>query len=51
MEVLSKLFSACVDLMQLEFTVYGFTLSWWDVFIWSALAGVAGWLIVRFFYD
>lgn len=51
MEDLKALFDACVELMQVPFTIYGFTLSWWDIWIWSMIAGLILWFIVRFLYE
>lgn len=51
MEDVKLLFQKCWELMQVEITVYDFTFSWWDVFIWSMLAAVIGWLVVRFMYE
>lgn len=32
--------SATLTVFQTEFTLFGFTLSYWDVFLWSAIAGI-----------
>lgn len=31
--------SCCLELLQKQMTIYGFTFSWWDIFIYAALAG------------
>lgn len=49
MEELSAIFSLCVALMKLPFTIWGFTLNLWDILIWSIVAGIILYLIVRFF--
>lgn len=51
MEDLALLFTKTLEVMQIPFTIYGFTLSWWDIFIWSSLAAVVGYFIWRFLYD
>jgi hypothetical protein len=40
METLQALFSATLSIFQVPITIWGFTFSWWDVFIWSAVAGL-----------
>ncbi len=36
----SDFMSATLAVFQTEFTLFGFTLSYWDVFLWSAIAGI-----------
>lgn len=48
MNDLAAILSAAVDLMRLPFTLYGFTFSFWDIMIWSAVAGIVVFLIWRF---
>lgn len=36
MEVFGATLLTALNLMRMEFTVYGITLSYWEVFIWSA---------------
>lgn len=48
MEDLAAVFQHSASIMQIEFTIYGFTLSFWDILIWSTAALIIGWLIVRF---
>ena len=33
-------FSAVLGLFRHKFTLYGFTISYWDVLIWSLVAGI-----------
>lgn len=49
MEDLKLFFQGVMTVMQTEMTLYGLTFSWWDIFIWSALALVVGSLLWRFF--
>lgn len=51
MEVLNTLFAAAYELMDTPMTLFGFTFSYWDVYLWSILAIIIGALIVRFLID
>jgi len=39
------------DLMGLEFTIYGFTMSFREVFLWSGAAGLLMYFIGRLFNE
>ena len=41
-------FEKAFSLFQIEFVIYGFPLSVWDIFIWTALVGIVGAVIWRF---
>lgn len=45
----AALFRMTYNVMQTPMTIYDFTFSWWDVFMWSALAGVAAFFLGRYF--
>ena len=45
----AAMIQAVVQLMQMPFTLWGFTLNFWDIMIWSLIAGIIIYLIVRFF--
>lgn len=47
MEDLKFLIEAIVDLMKFEFTIWGFTLSFWGIMLWSMVAYIVIWLIVE----
>ena len=49
MEDLKAIFDALIDLMKMPFTIHGFTLSLWGVFIWTIVAGLVIWAIVKIF--
>ena len=49
MEDLQALISSVFGLFQIEFTVYGFTLSFWQVLCFSVVAGVVAWIIGEVF--
>ncbi|MCQ4807542.1 hypothetical protein NE626_12030 [Intestinimonas massiliensis] len=51
MEELAAVIALCVNILKMPFTIWGFTLNLWDILIWSLIAGIILWLIVRFFYD
>lgn len=40
MEDMKSVISATLAVFKVEFTIFGFTLSMWDVFLWSIVAGV-----------
>lgn len=48
MEDLAATLNAAAEIMRLPFTIYGFTLSFWDIMIWSVVAGIIVFLIWRF---
>lgn len=43
--------SATVQLFSIEFTIYGFTFSFWEVFLFSIAASVAAWFLGKLFLD
>jgi len=51
MEDLQAFLLAPVKIMQVPFTIWGFTLNYWDIFIYSLLFTVVLVLIVRYFND
>lgn len=51
METLQAWFSAVLAVFQVEFTLYGFTFSLWDVFLWSLVAGLVFAFIGGIFND
>ena len=38
-----------VDVMKYSFTIWGYTLSFWEILLWSLGASLVIWLIVGFF--
>lgn len=40
MSDIATLFSYILQLFQIEFTLYGFTFSLWEVFVFSVVAGL-----------
>ena len=40
MEDLAALMTICVDLMKIPFTIWGFTLSWWEILLYSLIASI-----------
>lgn len=40
METLQAWLSAVLGIFRVPFTLYGFTFSFWDVFLWSLVASV-----------
>lgn len=49
MKDVATIFSSVVDLMKTEFTIYGVTLSFWQIFILSILIGFAGSALYKLF--
>ena len=47
MEDLKIVLQAVVDIMKFEFTIWGFTLSFWQIMIWSMIAVVVLWLVLE----
>lgn len=50
METFGALINACVELMKIPFTIWGFTLSMWQITISVLLGGVIIGLIGGFFF-
>ena len=40
MEYIARYFGIIFDFFQRDFTIFGFTLSFWDVLIWTSLAAL-----------
>ena len=45
MDDLKLVLDAVVSIMKIEFTVWGFTLSYWQIMLWSMIAGIVLWLV------
>lgn len=43
--------SATLQLFSMEFTIYGFTFSLWEVFLFDIVAGIVAWILCRIFLD
>ena len=48
---LSALLSWIVDLFSVEFTIYGFTFSMWQVFLFDIVAAIVAWFIGKLLLD
>lgn len=51
MEDFKAVIQATVQIMQQPFTIWGFTLNFWDIMIWSLIAVIILVVIVRFFNE
>ena len=51
MGALSSALSGAYRLLSTDMNLFGFTFSYWDVFIWSLLVTAVGCLIVRFLWN
>ena len=49
MEHLKWLFVAVIEVFKTPFTLYGFTFSFWQIFVWTLVAGLVLYLIWGFF--
>ena len=50
MEDFAALLSVTYQIFALEFTLYGFTFSLWQVFAFSAVAGIVGRILAEVFF-
>lgn len=50
MDIFSAVLSGAYEVLSIDMTLFGFTFSYWDVFIWSLLVVIIGSLIVRFLW-
>jgi len=51
METLLTVLTAAKNLMETPLTIYGFTLNFWGILIWSIVAGIVIWFIFRLIGD
>lgn len=51
MELIGALITSTIDVFKTEFTVFGFTLSWWQIFLFSCFTSIVAWILWRFFID
>ena len=51
MESFLTYFSGILDLFKMSFTVYGFTFSFWDIFLFTTAASIVLRFIGRVMYD
>ena len=49
MDDFAAMISSVVRIMQQPFSIWGFVLNFWDIMLWSLIAGIIIYLIVRFF--
>ena len=47
METIASFLSVIVQGMSIPMNIYGFTFSFWDIFLWSIIAGVVVWIVGR----
>lgn len=48
MEAIGSLLNAVMEGMKMEFTIYGHTFSWWQVFVFTIVVSIIGLLIGGF---
>ena len=51
MELMKQFFSATLAVFQVPLTLFGFTFSFWDIFIWTAVADLLLVFIGGLFHD
>lgn len=51
MELIGTMIGATVDIFKQEFTLFGFTLSFWQVFLFSCVSSIVAWILWRIFID
>lgn len=51
MEDLQALIQTMVQIMKFPFTIWGFTLNFWDIMLGLLIGGIVLYMIVRFFHD
>ena len=49
MEVFGKVLGVTLELFKKDFTIWGFTISWWEVFVFTFVVGVLAYVIGGFF--
>ncbi len=49
MELFGQLLTMVLDLLQVEFTIFGFTFSFWQVFVFDIVAGIVAWILSEVF--
>lgn len=49
METFGKVLSVTLELFKKEFTIWGFTFSWWEVFVFTLVAVILGHVIGGYF--
>lgn len=45
-----QVFEMVVELFSIEFTIYGFTFSMWQVFLFDFAAGIVIWILGEVFF-
>ena len=45
-----QLIGKVVELFSIEFTIYGFTFSMWQVYLFDIAAGIVAWVICEVFF-
>ena len=51
MEIFGQIFAVAMDIMQVEFTVWGYTLSLWQAFVFAFVLGVVFWAVWEVILD
>lgn len=49
MEILGTVFLGVLGIFKTELSLYGFTFSMWQVFLWTAIAGIVAKILAEVF--
>ena len=49
MELFGQAVQSALDIFKIEFTLWGFTFSFWEVFAFTIVAGIVCWVISEIF--
>ena len=49
MEDFGALVNTCLRLLQIEFTIWGFTFSYWHILLFGMFAGIMIWFLTEVF--
>lgn len=45
MELFTSMMETVLDIFQIDFTIFGITLNFWQVFLFCLIAGVVAWFV------
>ena len=48
---LGAVIQTAYNIMSIEFTIYGYTLSWWEIMLYMMIGSILIYAVVRFLYD
>lgn len=48
LEDLGAVIQTAYNIMSIEFSIYGYTLSWWEIMLYMLAGSIVIWAVVRF---